>query len=533
MRRASLTSALVTALAAVAGAQTVAPVQTFEAPDATINARFGYALSATGTHLLVGATNDDEAAAEAGAAYVYAYSGGDWTFEDKLVASEAGPQDLFGSTVALEGDRAVVGAYLADGVTLASGAVYVFERLPSLVGTGTWGEVARLVPSDGDVLDHFGCAVALSGDRILVGATHNEAPAASPNSDPGAAYIFERRPDGTWDEVAKLVPSALDDGHFFGWSVDLDGDRAIVGASQDDTAGPAAGAAYVFERQPDGTWPHQRLSPPDLAAGDSFGIGVAIDGDDALVSATGDDVVGSGSGLVYAYRRQPGGGWAEVDRLIPPELEAGDAFGTGLSLSGRTAVIGAFADDDDGDTAGSAYLYTRLTDGSWRRATKLHAEAGATLDRFGYASAVHGTRAFVGAFGGDGSLPDTGTVGVFDAWVDLGGASVGAPRLTAMGVLLEGEPFRVDLADAAPSAPMLAWLSFGSTPFAALGGTVHAFPFALQLPRASDVNGALSEGGAWPEGIPAGTDFWLQFIAQDPSVPGGLALSNAVTATTP
>ncbi len=146
-------------------------------------------------------------------------------------------------------------------------------------------------------------------------------------------------------------------------------------------------------------------------------------------------------------------------------------------------------------------------------------------------------------FGADWDGPDSVgtkslTVGVPEPgqWTDLGGGSPGVngvPTLGATGTLVAGQPFQIDLVDAAPTTPMLAWLSFSSTPFAALGGTVHAFPFASQFPRTSDAAGALSEGGPWPAGVLSGTDLWLQFIVQDLSVPAGLVLSNAVTATTP
>ncbi len=121
-------------------------------------------------------------------------------------------------------------------------------------------------------------------------------------------------------------------------------------------------------------------------------------------------------------------------------------------------------------------------------------------------------------------------------WTDLGGGTAGVngvPTLGASGTLEAGTSFQIDLDDAAPGAPMLAWLSLSSTPFAALGGTVHAFPFVAQFLRTSDAAGALSEVGTWPAGVPGGTDLFLQFIVQDLSVPAELVLSNAVTATTP
>lgn len=121
-----------------------------------------------------------------------------------------------------------------------------------------------------------------------------------------------------------------------------------------------------------------------------------------------------------------------------------------------------------------------------------------------------------------------------DAWTNLGGSSPGAggrPSLSVAGSLLPASPLDVTLLDAAPSAPMLTWISFSSTPLVALGGTVHAFPQNVQLIFLSGASGALSLSTSWPPGIPSGVDLWLQFLVQDTSVPDGIILSNAVSAT--
>ncbi len=145
------------------------------------------------------------------------------------------------------------------------------------------------------------------------------------------------------------------------------------------------------------------------------------------------------------------------------------------------------------------------------------------------------------ASGNDG-LTATNWTGFYEnvfipsAWTHLDGGSpgvAGVPRLTGQGTLGSGDEVLLALDDAPPSTLALAWLSFTSVPFDALGGTVHASPPTTQLLRATDGTGAWSQSLVWPAALPSGVDFWLQFIVQDGSVPAGLTLSNALTATTP
>ena len=123
-----------------------------------------------------------------------------------------------------------------------------------------------------------------------------------------------------------------------------------------------------------------------------------------------------------------------------------------------------------------------------------------------------------------------------DEWQNLGGGTLGingVPSLTASGSLVAGTPFEIDLTNAAPSALMVVWLSFDSTPLSVLGGTLHANPVDVQFVRVSDSGGSLNEGGLWFAGVPAGTELTLQFLVQDLSVIQQITMSNGVTTTTP
>jgi len=191
----------------------------------------GEAVAVSGSTILAGAQQaDTQAGTNAGAAYVYEPDAADPPFRVvELAPGDAAAFDLFGCAVAIEGDRAVIGAYGDDEAGAQAGAAYVFERDPS----GAWNEIAKLTASDPAASDNFGWSVALSGDTIAVGAAYAD---VAGESNAGAAYVFElgRGGPGVWGEVAKLTAGdpATDD--FFGYSVAASGDAVAVGRPYDD-----------------------------------------------------------------------------------------------------------------------------------------------------------------------------------------------------------------------------------------------------------------------------------------------------------
>jgi hypothetical protein len=159
-----------------------------------------------------------------------------------------------------------------------------------------WTEQAKITASDGAAYDYFGISVAISCDYAVVGAQY----ADGAGSQSGSSYIFKR--NGTaWTEQAKITASDGAAGDLFGWNVAISGDYAVVSALWDDDAGLNSGSAYIFKRN--GTaWTEQaKITASDGAAGDGFGTSVAISGDYAVVSACGDDDAGLNSGSAYIY----------------------------------------------------------------------------------------------------------------------------------------------------------------------------------------------------------------------------------------
>jgi len=212
-------------------------------------------------------------------------------------------------------------------------------------------ELAKLVASDGYSGDEFGHSVAISGNYAIVGAYHDD----DDGESSGSAYIFERSGSG-WVEQAKLTASDGTAGDWFGYSVAISGDYAIVGAFFDDAKGSSSGSAYIFERSSSGWVEQAKLTASDGYQSDYFGRSVAINGDYAIVGAYYDDDNGSCSGSAYIFERS-GSGWVEQAKLTASDGYNYDYFGYSVALSGNYAIFGAYGDDDDGSYSGSAYVF--------------------------------------------------------------------------------------------------------------------------------------------------------------------------------
>ncbi|HRI65111.1 MAG TPA: hypothetical protein PK156_12770 [Polyangium sp.] len=265
------------------------------ASDARSYAEFGISIALSGDTALVGAMVDNY---RQGAAYLFTRSGGVWTEQQKLTASDGETDDEFGFSVALSGDTALVGAHQAGiGANIYQGSAYVFTR-----SGGVWTEQQKLTASDGAEGDFLGRAVALSGDTALVGADYDQIGA---NDLQGSAYVFTRS-GGVWTEQQKLTASDGETDDLFGGSVALSGDTALVGAVYDDVgANIHQGSGYVFTRS-GGVWTaQQKLTASDGAEYDDFGVSVALDGNTALVGAHQNDIAANfefHEGAAYVFQ---------------------------------------------------------------------------------------------------------------------------------------------------------------------------------------------------------------------------------------
>jgi hypothetical protein len=221
------------------------------------------------------------------------------------------------------------------------------------------------------------------------------------------------RSGSTWSQQAKLAASDGAAGDVFGISVAISGDTVVIGADLADEKGSNSGAAYVFSRSGN-TWSQQvKLTADDGAAGDLFGIRVTLSGDTAVIGAARDDDKGDESGAAYVFLRS-GIEWVQQAKLSATDGAANDRFGTRVAIYGDTAVIGAILGDAMSDNSGSAYVFTR-SGSTWSQQAKLAASDGAADDVFGWSVALYGDTVMIGAPTSIIALPGgTGSAYVFE-----------------------------------------------------------------------------------------------------------------------
>lgn len=403
-----------------------------KASNPDVDDQFGISVAISGDTMVIGAPHEDSStttvnsvpnnlAPDAGAAYVFVRSGGVWVQEAYLKAANAGSSDAFGMSVAIDGNTIVVGATGEDGsgnqvnpavdeLAPEAGAAYVFTR-----SAGVWSQQAYLKASASGDGDLFGGAVAIDGDRIVVGATHEDGSGTGVNppfnngaSDAGAAYVFVRTGlvgGGTWSSEAYLKASNTAAGALFGWSVAISGDSVIVGAPLANTF---EGAAHVYVRGLQ-NWSHQALFEPEPGdpTDSNLGLSVAISGDRAVVGmpcAFRFPPSTSETGRVAVYSRA-GAVWSRDLSLMM--AQPGDHFGASLALEGDVMIVGAPNENGGGNgvnppanslasSSGAAYVLV-WTGRAWTIDAYLKAPNAEAGDYFGSSVGVSGTSVVIGA----------------------------------------------------------------------------------------------------------------------------------------
>ncbi|UCE60920.1 MAG: FG-GAP repeat protein [Phycisphaerales bacterium] len=416
--------------------------QELGASDAAQDAEFGRAVSVSGNAIVVGAWLDDGAhGPDDGSGYVFRFDGATWTEEQKLTASDGASDDSFGFAVAVDGDIAFVGAdgHDCEPTGEGCGAVYVYNF------TSCFEEDQKLRAPDAEQNDQFGQSVSVSGDVAFVGVSHDFCPAG----DCGSVRVY--RFDGaSWIEEQKLTGSDDPRANWFGYAVSVDGDVAVVGAFHDQCgAGASCGAAYVF-RYNGSTWEEeQKLTASDAALTNWYGYSVSISGDVAVVGAYGQEcVAGPDCGAAYVYRFN-GSTWVEEQKLIASDIDQHSEFGYSVSLSNDVVVVGASGDDCEttGYDCGAAYVF-RYIGSAWVEEQKLYASDANTSAWFGYSVSVRGDDALIGA-----GLDDSAYVFYYD-----GGSWTEVQKLTPWGTTgAAGFGVSVDLSSNGNEAVVGAW----------------------------------------------------------------------------
>ena len=584
-----------------------------KASNADSNDAFGYSVAISGDTAVVGAYGEssngvgvnglqtNNLAPNAGAAYVFVRSGSNWVQQAYLKASNPNVDDFFGQSVAIDGDTIAIGAVgesssspgvggnqLSNSMPSA-GAVYVFHR----TGT-TWSQQAYLKASNPGQLDRFGVSVAVSGNRLVVGASHEDSAAAgvggdsSDNSLPlaGAAYVFTRT-GSTWSGPVYLKASIPGNEDFFGYDVAIQGTRVVVGAYGEDSAAVGinsdgsdksaigAGAAYLFELV-GGNWVQTTyFKASNTDQGDSFGRSVDLDGDSLVIGSVGEDSNqpgvnvdqsdnnASASGAAYVFTKV-GGSWAQQAYIKSSNPQSSQNFGQSIAIEGDRLAVGAVS--ENGSTAGvngneydltspfsgATYVFQR-TAGTWAQTSYIKGAAVTAYDHFGSSVDLSGDILFIGVDG-----EDSGSVGLGGDPTDNSKKGSGAAYLYDLasncGVTAYGPSGGGNVASlgmpltpaAGGKATLELWDFSGNGVALLLVSTAPSYaPFLDGIVLVDLNNNVFGPGAYVPVGVVAGKGqvtfglplgfagmtFYCQAAMTDPLLPSGFALTNGLEVT--
>ncbi|MET0552599.1 MAG: hypothetical protein ABW221_06150 [Vicinamibacteria bacterium] len=373
-------------------------------PDGVHHDQFGSAVAIQGDTMVVGAPSWYSGNVDPGSAYTFTRTGGTWSWQQTLVPAGAAGGDTFGAAVAISGDTIAVTAPLDDTTAgMDAGSAHVFVRSGS-----AWTEQQALFAPDASIYAGFGQTVALTGDTLAVGAY---TVFSAPVPVTGGVYVFGRT-GAVWSLGQTLHSADQTAGDGFGSAVVLEGSRMVVGAPWSAGAAPRTGAAYVFAIS-GATWTQQqKLGAADAQEFDGLGTAIALSGDTIVAGVPGDDLPDrQEAGTVVAFVRA-GGPWTEQQKIVDSDGPGGDVLGYSVALSGGTLVVGAPQDSSEAALyAGSAAVYERQPAG-WVERQKLRRAVPAQRDSFGFAVAVSGETAVIGARG-DALIPGSGSATVF------------------------------------------------------------------------------------------------------------------------
>lgn len=412
---------LAPALGLVAGLGSVAAGQALEqyyvTPSlGTATQRFGR-VSTKGDLMVVGAPNDDTNATDAGTAYVYRFNATTdaWVFESQLMPSDPEAGANFGVSTAVDGDIAVVGAYLEDNSKgTDAGAAYVFRRNTT---TGVWSQEQKITPSVGAANDQYGLTMALAGTVLLVGAPFAD---TANGVDAGLVYVYRYKNSIVkWVEETTLVDPDGAANDNAGWSLAFDGATAAVGSPLENQSNVSDSGTVGIWTVSGTTWTQTaELASATLSPFSWFGSSVGVSGSDIVVGQRFYDITGATDCGACSFFTNIGGTWTPSGYFVNPDAASNDQFGQSAAMSGKLAVVGSYLDNAFGRTdSGMAYTF-RKGKGTrgWFLDQDLAASDGAASDGFGVSIACSDEHIVIGGFQNDtANGTDWGVVYGFDA----------------------------------------------------------------------------------------------------------------------
>lgn len=394
--------------------------------------RMGYILDMSGDYMVAGVPKNQlgtypNAINGTGGVFIFKRnSSGEWTQVQYLIASDAQKWDEFGSSVAISDNFMIVGAQYEDyenegNTILNTGAAYLFEKDEN----GLWQEVQKIGASDKRYHDLFGKSVAIYESPntmdayALVGAPSRDYISATDTIlNVGACYIFKRTSTGAWVEITSLMPTDGSSGDWFGGSLALYGQTAVISSTLADLVTPSdtiidAGAVYVFNRDNMGNWiESEKIQSIQSFEMGQFGHALAISEDQILIGTPYEDedttrsFITTRRGLAYTYYKNVDNQWVFGQRFIPEDtFGMYHGFGESVSISGDLAVVGSRNTHfpELGTVIwhpygiGSAFIYRKRASGLWEEVQQIYASDPVGLDNFGSSVAVSGTYVVAGS----------------------------------------------------------------------------------------------------------------------------------------
>ena len=458
------------------------PVATLNNPTPATGDNFGSSVAISGTGIVIGAYQDDTGQTDAGSAYVYNLTSAPPTVPVSVLNNPSpGAGDYFGSSVAIDGTRFVVGALanITGGRSAGSAYIYDFNSPTPTIPILT---LNKPMPVSSD---RFGISVAISGTRVVVGASGDDTGTTSA----GSAYGYDLNsltpdvPIVTWRNPTPTSSA------YFGYSVAISGTRVVAGTPQDDTGATDAGSAYAYDlASATPTVPFAKLNNPGPTLNDHFGASVSVSGTRLVVGVPADQTGAFLSGIAYVFdlaSAQPG---MPVITLINPVPQGGAGFGGSVAISESRLVVGTSQKDYLGyRDSGGAYVYDLGSATPTVPIVTLNNPNPADDDYFGNSVAISGTLIVIGArrsFNryGRAHVYDIGTatptvpiatldnpspngVDEFGTSVSISGTRVvvGAPADTTGGSF-SGRAYVYDIASATPTLPMITLNNPSATP---------------------------------------------------------------------
>ncbi len=249
--------------------------QKLSALDGAINDQFGFTMALDGDLAFIGAPLDDDNGFESGSAYIYKRIAGLWTADKKITAHDGESGDQFGWSVALSAGNALIGARFDDDKAFNSGSAYLYTRTSQ-----TWHMKQKLTASDAAVNDQFGWTVALDDKTAVIGARFND----EMGINAGSAYVYTLN-DKVWRQQQKLTASDGESGNQYSWAIALDGDKLVIGAPFDNYDDALSGSCYVYYRSEKGWREQQKMTANIDVLAARYCISVALQGDTTLIGA--------------------------------------------------------------------------------------------------------------------------------------------------------------------------------------------------------------------------------------------------------